>query len=200
MIARLSGKLIEKSVDGIVIDVGGVGYEVHLPLSSFYSLPEEENIINLMIYTHVKEDALKLFGFITSKEKELFIKLIGVSGVGPKLALNILSGIEANDLAFAIANGDIPKMNSIPGVGKKTAERLILELKDKIKLEAVTGEEIRPFDAEDIFEDVLSALLNLGYKKINVEQGLAILKREQSEKAWSFETLLKDALKVLMKK
>ena len=200
MIARLSGKLIEKSVDGIVIDVGGVGYEVHLPLSSFYSLPEEENIINLMIYTHVKEDALKLFGFITSKEKELFKKLIGVSGVGPKLALNILSGIEANELAIAIANGDIPKMNSIPGVGKKTAERLILELKDKIKLEIVTGEETRVFDAEDIFEDVLSALLNLGYKKINIEQGLAILKREQSEKAWGFETLLKDALKVLMKK
>lgn len=201
MIARLSGTLTQKSVEHLIVSVGGVGYEVHVPLSTFYSIPEEGQDVELLIYTHVKEDVLKLFGFLTPPEKDIFKKLIGVSGVGPKLALNILSGIESRDLATAIKNSDIARMNSIPGVGKKTAERLILELKDKIKLEGLSSEEDSTISAPSggVFDDALSALINLGYKKSDVEKTIDSIARNEESSEWSVEKLLKEALRMMAK-
>ena len=201
MIARLSGKLTQKSVEHLIVSVGGVGYEVHVPLSTFYAIPEEGEELELLIYTHVKEDVLKLFGFLTPSEKDLFIKLIGVSGVGPKLALNILSGMESSDLAGAIKNGDLARLNSIPGVGKKTAERLILELKDKIKFEDLSSEDdttISP-PSGGVFDDALSALINLGYKKGDLEKTLDSIARNSDSAEWAVEKLLKEALKMMAK-
>ena len=200
MIARLSGKLVSKSADSLIIDVGGVGYEVSAPLSTFYALPEEGSNATLLIYTHVKEDAIKLFGFLSHMEKKLFIKLISVSGVGPKLAMNILSGMDSQQLALAIKEGNIARMNAIPGVGKKTAERLILELKDKIDADILpAGDEQRAYQKEgpSILDDALSALLNLGYKKPDVEKTLDSLMK--SDSTLSVESLLKEALKLMAK-
>lgn len=200
MIARLSGKLISKSTDSLVIDVDGVGYEVNAPLSTFYALPEEGADATLLIYTHVKEDAFKLFGFLSLMEKKLFIKLITVSGVGPKLAMNILSGMESVKLALAIKEGDIARMNAIPGVGKKTAERLILELKDKIDSDILSanGEQtVVQKEKTSVLDDALSALLNLGYRKPDVEKTLDSLM--QSDSTLSVESLLKEALKLMAK-
>ena len=200
MIARLSGKLISKSTDSLIIDVGGVGYEVNAPLSTFYALPEEGSDTSLLIYTHVKEDALKLFGFLSPMEKKLFIKLITVSGVGPKLAMNILSGMESVQLAVAIKEGDIARMNAIPGVGKKTAERLILELKDKIDSDILSDRDQQNIPTKEkttILDDALSALLNLGYRKPDVEKTLDSL--IQSDNTLSVESLLKEALKLMAK-
>ena len=200
MIARLSGKLISKSTDSLIIDIGGVGYEVSAPLSTFYALPEEGADTTLLIYTHVKEDAFKLFGFLSLMEKKLFIKLITVSGVGPKLAMNILSGMESAQLALAIKDGDIARMNAIPGVGKKTAERLILELKDKIDSDILpAGDEQAAMQKErpTVLDDALSALLNLGYKKPDVEKTLDSLL--QNDNSLSVESLLKEALKLMAK-
>lgn len=200
MIARLSGKLISKSADSLIIDVGGVGYEVNAPLSTFYALPEEGADTSLLIYTHVKEDALKLFGFLSPMEKKLFIKLITVSGVGPKLAMNILSGVESVQLAVAIKEGDIARMNAIPGVGKKTAERLILELKDKIDSDILTDRDQQNIPTKEkttVLDDALSALLNLGYRKPDVEKTLDSL--IQGDDTLSVESLLKEALKLMAK-
>lgn len=200
MIARLSGKLISKSTDSLIIDIGGVGYEVSAPLSTFYALPEEGADTTLLIYTHVKEDAFKLFGFLSLMEKKLFIKLITVSGVGPKLAMNILSGMESAQLALAIKGGDIARMNAIPGVGKKTAERLILELKDKIDSDILpAGDEQAAMQKgrPTVLDDALSALLNLGYKKPDVEKTLDSLL--QNDNSLSVESLLKEALKLMAK-
>jgi Holliday junction DNA helicase RuvA len=201
MIAQLSGTLTQKAVEHLIVSVGGVGYEVHVPLSTFYSIPEEGQDVELLIYTHVKEDVLKLFGFLTPSEKDLFKKLIGVSGVGPKLALNILSGIESNDLAGAIKNSDIARLNAIPGVGKKTAERLILELKDKIKLDDLTAGKDTTISTPSggIFDDALSALINLGYKKGDVEKTLDTIVSNDDSADWAVEKLLKEALKMMAK-
>lgn len=200
MIARLSGKLVLKTTDSLIIDVGGVGYEVNAPLSTFYAVPEEGTHVSLLIYTHVKEDAIRLFGFLTSMEKKLFIKLISVSGVGPKLAMNILSGMESSQLAIAIKEGDIPRMNAIPGVGKKTAERLILELKDKIDSDMLidsTSQAMPQHKKTTIFDDALSALLNLGYRKPDVEKTLETLIK--NDNSLGVESLLKEALKLMAK-
>ena len=200
MIARLSGKLVLKTTDSLIIDVGGVGYEVNAPLSTFYAVPEEGADISLLIYTHVKEDAIKLFGFLTAMEKKLFIKLISVSGVGPKLAMNILSGMESSQLAIAIKESDTAKMNAIPGVGKKTAERLILELKDKIDSDILTdsvSQTMQQYKKTTIFDDALSALLNLGYRKPDVEKTLDTLIK--NDNSLSVEALLKEALKLMAK-
>ena len=201
MIARLSGRLAHKSVEHLIIYVGGVGYEVHVPLSTFYAIPEEGEELELLIYTHVKEDILKLFGFLTASEKDLFKKLIGVSGVGPKLALNILSGIESSDLARAIKKGDIARLNNIPGVGKKTAERLILELRDKIKLDDLsTGKDATTSPPSGgVFDDALSALTNLGYKNGDVEKTLDTIAQNDDSAGWTVEKLLKEALKMMAK-
>jgi len=201
MIAHLSGNLLYKTVESLTVDVGGVGYEVHAPLTTFYALPDEGSTISLLIYTYVKEDAIKLFGFLTPAEKTLFIKLIGVSGVGPKLGLNILSGMDTKDLIRAIKSGDIVRMNAIPGVGKKTAERLILELRDKLVYEPGEEEKALPLTSgeQSIEEDAISALVNLGYKKAEVEKAFAILRREHEDRQWTVEALIKESLKVMSK-
>ncbi|MDY0091099.1 MAG: Holliday junction branch migration protein RuvA [Candidatus Vecturithrix sp.] len=169
MIARLTGKLTAKAPEEIILDVGGVGYHVFIPLSTFYELPERGEVLTLHIHTAFRENALELYGFLTLKEKAMFRMLLGVSKIGPKLAQNILSGISADELTTAIISGNILKLNSIPGIGKKTAERMVLELKDKVpKVQAAEQETVTA--PAEIFDDALSALLNLGYKRPESER------------------------------
>lgn len=199
MIAHLNGKLIHKSIDSIIVDVGGVGYEVFIPLSTFYMLPELHGGVALKVYTQVKEDAITLYGFLSFEEKEAFQLLISVSGVGPRLARNILSGIAVEDLVSAISSADKAKLSSIPGIGAKSAERLILELKDKVKHMARAGAKETKAGEKDAFTtDVVSALENLGYKSIIAEE--AVKKAKAASFDAGFEGLLKEALKHLSRK
>jgi Holliday junction DNA helicase RuvA len=200
MIAHLSGRIVHKSPEYSIIDVGGVGYQVFTPFSTFYELPEIENHVSLHIYTHMREDALQLFGFLAAEEKELFQLLISVSGIGPKLAVNILSGITADELRSALSSGNLARLTAIPGVGKKTAERMILELKDKVlklhKEEAFVPS--RPGISQDeFFEDAVSALVNLGYKRPQAEGALEKIKKENPN--IDLEEMIRGALKVLAK-
>jgi Holliday junction DNA helicase RuvA len=200
MIALIRGTLAYKSIDHVIIDVGGVGYRLHIPLSTFYSLPDEGDV-SLFTHTHVREDALLLYGFLSMEEKELFVTLIGISGVGPKLAVNILSNIPAPDLKRAIVSEDIKRLSGLPGIGKKTAERLVLELKDKIgKLENLSeeqGDEQPTGKASDaLIDDVLSALVNLGYKEA---QARKVLENMELSPGLGMEEVLKGALKILVK-
>ena len=177
MIARLTGKLALKNPGQIILDVGGVGYEVFIPLSTFYELPERGEILTLQIYTAIRENAFELYGFLTMKEKEVFKLLLSVSKVGPKLSQNILSGISTDDLTSAILTGDILKLNTIPGIGKKTAERMILELKDKVPKAQIAEQDAAVLPGE-LLDDALSALLNLGYKRATSER---VVKRAINE-------------------
>ena len=199
MIALLTGKLVLKSIDHLIVDVGGVGYRVKIPLSSFYSLPETGEI-RLHIFTHVKEDAIHLYGFLTPEEKELFTLLLSVQGIGPKLAVNILSNIPAGELSSALSQGDDKRLAAIPGIGKKTAERLILELREKVqKSDAGTGPlptATAPGDQNHVLDDALSALVNLGYKEAQAKKALAAL---QPMADTTVEEMLKGALKILIK-
>jgi Holliday junction DNA helicase RuvA len=201
MIAHLKGSLLKKTTDSLIIDNGGVGYEVFVPLSTFYALPEKDEKVSLHIHTHVKEDAFILFGFNTILEKKVFRLLISISGIGPKLAVNILSGIGPEELIEAIARGDVVKLQSIPGVGKKTAERIVLELKDKVgKISSeLSIPPIRTRTPEDktVLDDALSALLNLGYpvKAANRAVDKAISGMADGEK--SLEGVIKEALRLL---
>ena len=172
VIAQISGKLAQKQPGEVVIDVGGVGYQVFIPLNVFYRLPDIGATMSLQIHTHVREDALQLFGFHDLGEKQVFLLLTGVSGIGPKLALNILSGIAAEDLARALRNGDQVRLVAIPGVGKKLAERMIVELKDKFALlaPATTDSTTKPEASSQKMQDAVSALINLGYKKPEIEK------------------------------
>ena len=170
MIARLTGKLAVKNPDEILLDVGGVGYQVFIPLSTFYELPERGDALTLQIYTVIRENAFELFGFLSAKEKEVFKLLLSVTKIGPKLAQNILSGVSCDDLTAAIASGDIIKLRGIPGIGQKTAERIILELKDKVPKAQAAGQEAAL--PGELFDDALSALLNLGYKRPNAERAV----------------------------
>jgi Holliday junction DNA helicase RuvA len=199
MIAHLTGLLLTKSTQSLIIDAGGIGYEVIVPLSTFYALPGEDERVNLHIYTHVREDALLLFGFNTRLEKDLFLMLIGVSGIGPKLAVNILSGIGPDELQEAMARGDALRLQSIPGVGKKTAERIVLELKDPA-MKSLGDREISPVSPMDerqkeLLDDALSALTNLGYQAKSARKALEMIHLSQSD--ISLETLIKEALKKL---
>ncbi|GFO68295.1 Holliday junction ATP-dependent DNA helicase RuvA [Geomonas limicola] len=200
MIALLTGKIALKAPDYIILDVNGVGYRVQIPFSTYYALPAEGSAISLQIYTSVKEDAINLYGFRTQQEKELFQLLIGVSGVGPKLANAILSNSEPGELAESLLRGDLVRLSSIPGIGKKTAERLILELKEKVKklgMAQGTAHEAAPVAArQEIKDDVLSALINLGYKEAVVQKALNELRLAEDA---TVESVLKQALKVLMK-
>ena len=197
MIAHLTGKLTHKSPVAIIIDVNGVGYQVFVPLSTFYALPELESKISLGIHTHMREEALKLFGFYTIDEKKIFEKLITINKVGPKLALTILSGMPPADILSTIDSNDIVKLSTIPGIGRKTAERLILEMRDKLdglSLDFVAKKS--PGPEKGLFDDALSALVNLGYKKSQAEQ---TLKKVYAEKVGdtSIESLIKDCLNLL---
>ncbi len=199
MIAQLTGELTQRSPEQIIIDVGGVGYRLQIPLSTFYALPENGKI-QLLIHTHVKEDAIHLFGFLSEAEKALFVLLISVSGVGPKLAITILSHIPTDELAMALCQGDVPRLTAIPGIGKKSAERLILELQDKVTKLAVNGtvpaaQSSQP-DHESSHQDALSALVNLGYKETLARKALQGLKITPGA---PLEEILKAALKILVK-
>lgn len=192
MIARLTGKLAVKNPDEIVLDVGGVGYQVFIPLSTFYELPERGDALTLQIYTVIRENAFELFGFLSAKEKEVFKLLLSVTKIGPKLAQNILSGVSCDDLTAAIASGDIIKLRGIPGIGQKTAERIILELKDKVPKAQAAGQEAAL--PGELFDDALSALLNLGYKRPNAERAV---KRAINEAGR--DTHLEDVIRLSLK-
>lgn len=198
MIARIDGQLVDKTPERVIIDVQGVGYEVYIPLSTFYKLPEINDSVRLNIHTCHREDSLQLYGFYTIEEKGVFQMLLGVSGVGPKLARNILSGISVEDFNASIASEDFIGLVKVPGLGKKTAERLILELKDKVKesvMEAsIEGgaKTVRP----SLDADVVSALVNLGYKEQKAQEAAQSAKTKSTVDA-SFESLLKDSLQLL---
>jgi len=199
MIALLSGLIAYKSPDHIILDVHGVGYRVLIPFSTYYELPEEGGSASLHIHTSVREDAIQLYGFRTRLEKSFFQLLISVTGVGPKLARDILSNIQPGPLSQALLQGDLLKLSGIPGIGKKTAERLVLELKDKagkLDMSSLPAAEIQHRPADEAMEDVTSALLNLGYKEPQVRRALSGL---QATDGAGVEELLKQALKTLMK-
>jgi holliday junction DNA helicase RuvA len=196
MIGQLRGRLAEKRPNLVLIDVGGVGYLVQVPLSTFAALGELHAEVTLLIHTHVREDALALFGFVSAREKHFFELLISASGVGPSLALKILSGMSVEELVPAIRGGDLVRLTRIPGVGRKTAERIVVELKDK--LDAVALETEKPAAAASpagVEADVISALVNLGYDARAAESAAAEARREAGTA--SFEKLLRAALQVL---
>jgi Holliday junction DNA helicase RuvA len=199
MIARLSGILIEKSITQCVVDVNGAGYRVVVPLTTFYELPEIGQPVIIHIHTHVREDAIHLYGFHTQEDREVFQLMISVSGIGPKLAINILSGIAAGELIRAVTEEDLKRLTGIPGVGKKTAERMILELKDKaIKLgrEGSTVGTVAVKTGDQLKDDALSALVNLGYKGSAVKDVVDRIMRESPETPF-LDQLLKQALRTL---
>ena len=184
-----------------MIDTQGVGYRVTVPLSTFYELPESGESVILHIHTQVKEDAISLFGFLTPEERDVFEVIISVSGIGPKLAVNILSGISAHDLMTAIIQGDLKRLVAIPGVGKKMAERLVLELKDKIlkmkPIQAMPAAGTINQQIEALKEDAMSALVNLGYKNTAAKEAIdKVLQEKATEKA-TLDVVLKGALKML---
>jgi Holliday junction DNA helicase RuvA len=191
MIAQLAGALAYKSPEHLVVDVQGVGYHVLVSLNSFYRLPEPGNPVCLLIHTHVREDALQLYGFIDREEKELFLLLTSVSGIGPRLALNILSGTPSHELLDALEAGDLVRLVAIPGVGKKTAERLVLELRDKIKLvRATRADGARPVTGLEA--EATSALVNLGYRRNEAERAV---KTAVAAGANEIEAVIRGALK-----
>lgn len=199
MIALIRGDLAYKSVDHVIIDTGGVGYRLFIPLSTFYTLPDN-GVVRLFVHTHVREDTLHLYGFLTVAEKDMFALLISISGIGPKLAINILSHIPVIDLRHAIQTSDIKRLATLPGIGKKTAERLVLELRDKLgpPMIAAAGSSPATLTPEQIpadpLTDVLSALINLGYKELQARKALESLEVSPSA---TMEEILKGALKVL---
>ena len=197
MIAFLRGRLGEKQPNRIIVDVGGVGYDVAVPLSTFYTLGESGAEVALRVHTHVREDTLALYGFATILELQIFERLIGISGIGPKLALAVLSGIDVADLVRAVQAGDVARLTAIPGVGKKTAERIGLELKDKLP-PALAAEVAAQADKDGtggLRGDLLSALLNLGYHRPLADKAVdAALKKVEPK---TFEAVLKQALREL---
>jgi Holliday junction DNA helicase RuvA len=202
VIAHLRGSILEKHPNRIVIDVNGVGYDVFVPLSTFYGLGEPGAAIALRIHTHVREDAFLLYGFATLLEQELFERLIGVSGIGAKVALAVLSGIEPQELIRAIEHGDLARLTAIPGVGKKTSERIVLELKDRLPRTAVTAaaDAAAPPAAPALRDDVVSALVNLGYHRPLAEKAAeAAIKTIGSSADAGFERLLRQALREVAK-
>ena len=193
MIAHLSGTLLHKHLQRLIVDVGGVGYELHVPLSTLYVAGDTGSAVALHVHTHVREDAIQLFGFATVPELELFERLIGVSGIGPKVALAVLSGIEPGDLVRAIRQADLTRLTSIPGIGKKTAERMVVDLRDRLPSGLVP--ETVTDAADEVRGDVLSALSNLGYQRPAAEKALdRVLGRAPDS---GFEPLLREVLREL---
>jgi len=199
MISHLRGRLLEKQPNRVIVDVNGVGYDVHVPLSTFYEMTEPGAEIALRVHTHVREDALVLYGFATVLELQIFERLIGVSGIGPKLALAVLSGIEPNELVSAIRTANVARLTGIPGIGKKTAERIGLELKDKMAslLPAEAAASPAAATSETLRTDVLSALMNLGYHRPLAERAVDAALVHGTGTA--FEGVLKHALRELAK-
>jgi holliday junction DNA helicase RuvA len=197
VIAHLAGTLLEKQVQRLVVDVHGVGYDVNVPLSTFYAVGDPGTRVVLRIHTHVREDALQLFGFATSLELSLFQKLISVSGIGPKVALAVLSGIEPAELLRAIRHADVARLVRIPGVGKKTGERLVLELRDRLPPVDVTepAAATAATDGGDVRDDLMSALTNLGYQRGAIEKTVDKVMGKTDTR--EFETLLRDVLRQL---
>ena len=199
MIARLQGTLAEKIPGRLIVDVQGIGYDVQVPLSTFYVVGDAGATVALRVHTHVREDVIALYGFATPLEQDLFERLIAISGIGPKLALSVLSGIEAPDLVRAIRTQDVARLTQIPGVGKKTAERIGLELKDRLpQAMQSAADAAKPAAPEDqLRADLLSALLNLGYQRVPAEKAID---RELSASADArFEDALRAVLRSLMK-
>jgi Holliday junction DNA helicase RuvA len=194
MIAHLRGRLLSKHPNQAIVECGGVGYDVVITVPTFADLPEAGSDIALFIHTHVREDQLALFGFLRAEEKRLFEKLLIVSGIGPKLAVTILSGMKAGDMVGAIRSGDVARLTKIPGIGRKTAERMVLELKDK--LEEFTAAPPPPA-VSPLEDDVLSALVNLGYQRAAAERALAVAARAAG--SGNFDKLFRESLAVLSK-
>ena len=195
MIGQLRGRLAEKRPNQVLVDVGGVGYVVQVPLSTYAALGELHTEVTLLIHTHVREDALALYGFVSSREKHFFEMLLSASGVGPTLALKILSGMSVEELVPAIRGSDLGRLTRIPGVGRKTAERMVVELKDKLEAVAVEAERPAASSPAGIEVDVISALVNLGYDGRAAETAVGEAKREAG--AGNFEKLLRGALQSL---
>lgn len=205
MIAYLSGKLLAKQATSLIVDVQGVGYEVTIPLSTFYELGDEGSDVALIIYTHVREDALQLFGFKTARERDLYLKLISVQGIGAKSGISMLSGMSADEIVTAIRTDNLARLTSIPGVGRKTAERLVIELRDKLN-EFSSGLSVEErasagvsteISADDVYEDALSALVNLGYQRNAAEKALKQAVKDGTE--MSVQKLLRKSLQLLAK-
>ena len=197
MIALLRGTLIEKSPNQAIVEAGGVGYDVMIPVSTFTGLPDTGAEVRLKIHTHVREDALLLYGFLTTDEKTLFEKLIGVSGIGPKLGVTILSGMTAGDLIRAIRSGEVEKLVRIPGIGKKTAERMVLELRDKLAAPVAGGPGAAHVPAlSDVERDVMSALVNLGCARPAAEAALKKVRSTRPELT-AFEGMFRTALEMV---
>jgi Holliday junction DNA helicase RuvA len=195
MIGQLRGRLAEKRPNQVLVDVGGVGYVVAVPLSTYAALGDLHTEVSLLIHTHVREDALSLYGFVSSREKHFFEMLLSASGVGPSLALKILSGMSVEELVPAIRGSDLGRLTKIPGVGRKTAERMVVELKDKLETVAIEAERPAASSPAGIETDVISALVNLGYEARAAENAVAEGKRETG--TTNFEKLLRATLQSL---
>jgi holliday junction DNA helicase RuvA len=203
MIAHLSGTLLSKQATSVIVDVGGVGYEVSIPLSTFYDLEDLGSTVQLRIYTHVREDVIQLYGFKTARERELFLKVISVSGIGPKLGITLLSGMSADEMIASIRTNNLARLTLIPGVGRKTAERLIMELREKVaelssaQLEEELGAkpETTELTQDAVRADALSALLNLGYQRSAAEKAIDAALGEGGEV--TVESILRRSLKKL---
>ena len=202
MIASLTGRLAFKAPTHLVLDVQGVGYEVFIPLSSYYGLPNLSENTSLSVHTHVREDAIQLFGFLTSQEKEAFVLLTSVSGVGPKLALSVLSALPVSDLVSAIQSENVEKLTTVPGIGNKSASRLVLELKDKVgRLHpSLSPANESPRQGQDMsFDDALSALVNLGYRPQDAKDALRQVKKFNPESI-ALKDMIRESLKELAKR
>ncbi len=201
MIARISGQLLSKSPSHLVVEVHGVGYRVFVPLTTFYELPEAGQTVVLYIHTHVKQDSINLFGFLSPEERDIFQLMLAVNGIGPKLAVSILSGIAAGELLRALSQGDVKRLLTVPGVGKKMAERIVLELKDRAAKITAQGQGADigvgvTAVHEDLQDDALSALMNLGYKNQAAKDALSKVCKD-APAGLTLDLLLKNALKVL---
>jgi Holliday junction DNA helicase RuvA len=207
MIAHLSGTLLSKQPNSVILEVGGVGYEVNIPVSTFYDLEEPGSNVQLRIYTHVREDTLQLFGFKTARERELFLRVISVSGIGPQLGIKLLSGMSADEMIVSIRTNNLAKLTLIPGIGRKTAERLVMELRDKVaslsspeleqELGATTAAGVPVTTEDSMRADVLSALLNLGYQRGSAEKAVNSAMDEGGD--ISVELILRRSLRKLAK-
>jgi Holliday junction DNA helicase RuvA len=200
LIAFLRGRVLDKQPNRIIVDVAGVGYEVHVPLSTFYEVGDEGAEVSLRVYTHVRDEALQLYGFLTDFERQVFERLIGISGIGPKLAIAVLSGMDSREVITAIQRGDVVRLTGVPGIGKKTAERIVLELKDRLMQlasPAVAGTVSEASSGDRLRADLLSALQNLGYHRQQAEKAIDVTLNASPDT--TFEQAVRASLRELMR-